>query len=116
MFMFCPECGTMAFPINGEIDCTNYKCGYNGPVGKMKIQGKEIDLGDVQSSSKAETREYEVIKDSDQMKGVLTTGDYMCPKCNGVEVFSYLEQTRSSDEPETRMLTCKNCGKGWREY
>ena len=115
-FMFCPECGTMAFPINGEIDCTNYKCGYNGPVGKMKIQGKEIDLGDVQSSSKAETREYEVIKDSDQMKGVLTTGDYMCPKCNGVEVFSYLEQTRSSDEPGTRMLTCKNCGKGWREY
>jgi len=114
--MFCPECGTMAFPINGEIECTNYKCGYNGPVGKMKIQGKEIDLGDVQSSSKAETREYEVIKDSDQMKGVLTTGDYMCPKCNGVKVFSYLEQTRSSDEPETRMLTCKNCGKGWREY
>ncbi|MBT3452109.1 MAG: transcription factor S, partial [Euryarchaeota archaeon] len=31
-------------------------------------------------------------------------------------VFSYLEQTRSSDEPETRMLTCKNCGHGWREY
>ena len=28
-------------------------------------------LGDVQSSSKAETREYEVIKDSDQMRGVL---------------------------------------------
>ena len=114
--MFCPECGTMAFPVDGHIDCTNYKCGYSGPVGKMKVQGKEIDLCDVQSSSKAETREYEVIKDSDQMRGVLTTGDYMCPKCNGVEVYSYLEQTRSSDEPETRMLTCKSCGKGWREY
>ncbi|MBJ47192.1 MAG: hypothetical protein CMB59_04785 [Euryarchaeota archaeon] len=50
------------------------------------------------------------------MKGVLTVGDYMCPKCDGVEVYSYLEQTRSSDEPETRMLTCKNCGHGWREY
>ena len=116
MFMFCPECGTMAFPNDGVITCTNYKCGYHGPVGKMKVQGKEIDLGDVQSSSKAETREYDIIKDSDQMKGVLTTGDYMCPKCNGVEEFSYLEQTRSSDEPETRMLTCKDCGKGWREY
>ncbi|MBT7244303.1 MAG: transcription factor S, partial [Euryarchaeota archaeon] len=21
-----------------------------------------------------------------------------------------------SDEPETRMLTCKDCGNGWREY
>ena len=68
------------------------------------------------SSTKAETRVYEVIKDSDSMKGVLTVGDYMCPKCDSVEVFSYLEQTRSSDEPETRMLTCKECGNGWREY
>ncbi|MBL6885691.1 MAG: hypothetical protein ISR21_08420 [Candidatus Poseidoniaceae archaeon] len=40
----------------------------------------------------------------------------MCPKCDDIEVFSYLEQTRSSDEPETRMLTCKSCGHGWREY
>ena len=115
--MFCPECGTMAFPSpSGIIDCTNYKCGYKGPVGKMKVQGKEIDLSDVQSSSKAETRQYEVIKDSDELKGVLTKGDYMWPKCDCVEVFSYLEQTRSSDEPETRMLTCKDCGNGWREY
>ena len=40
----------------------------------------------------------------------------MCPKCDSVEVYAYLEQTRSSDEPETRMLTCKECGHGWREY
>ncbi len=115
--MFCPTCGTMAFPnSSGIIDCPDYKCGYKGPVGKMKVQGKEIDLSTVQSSSKAKTREYEVIKDSDEMKGVLTKGDYMCPKCDAIEVFSYLEQTRSSDEPETRMLTCKECGNGWREY
>ncbi|MAV03466.1 MAG: hypothetical protein CMA19_04275 [Euryarchaeota archaeon] len=52
------------------------------------------------------------------MKGVLTIGDYICPdlKCQSREVYSYLEQTRSSDEPETRMLTCKECGKGWREF
>ncbi|MBI19290.1 MAG: hypothetical protein CMB73_01795 [Euryarchaeota archaeon] len=42
----------------------------------------------------------------------------MCPKCDSVEVYAYLEQTRSSDEPETRMLTCANvkCKHGWREY
>ena len=57
--------------------------------------GKEVDLSQVTSSSKAETRVYEVIKDSDEMRGVLTTGDYMCPKCDCVEVYSYLEQTRS---------------------
>ena len=74
------------------------------------VDGKEVDLSKASSSTKAETRTYEVIKDSDEMKGVLTVGDYMCPKCDCVEVYSYLEQTRASDEPETRMLTCKDCG------
>ena len=79
--MFCPQCGTLAFPSpSGDINCTNYKCGYQGPANlKVKgVDGKEVDLSKVTSSS--------------------------------------LEQTRSSDEPETRMLTCKNCGNGWREY
>ena len=117
--MFCPECGTLSFPTpSGDINCTNYKCGYKGPANvKVKgADGKEVDLSKASSSTKAETRVYEVIKDSDEMRGVLTSGDYMCPKCDCVEVFSYLEQTRSSDEPETRMLTCKECGNGWREY
>lgn len=117
--MFCPKCGTLSFPTpDGTINCPNYKCGYVGPA-NLKVKGsdgKEVDLSKATSSTKAETRVYEVIKDSDEMKGVLTVGDYMCPKCDGVEVYSYLEQTRSSDEPETRMLTCKNCGNGWREY
>jgi DNA-directed RNA polymerase subunit M len=117
--MFCPECGTLAFPNpSGVITCTNYKCGYVGSANAtMKDKhGKTIDLSKTVSTTKAETRDYEVIKDSDQLQGVLTVGDYMCPKCDKVEVFSYLEQTRASDEPETRMLTCKNCGHGWREY
>lgn len=117
--MFCPQCGTLAFPNpSGNISCTNYKCGYQGSA-NVKItgsDGKQVDLSQATSSTKAETRKYDVISDADQIKGVLTTGSYICPKCDDVEVFSYLEQTRSSDEPETRMLTCKGCGHGWREY
>ena len=116
--MFCPQCGTLSFPTPaGDISCTNYKCGYNGPANnKTKIAGKEVDLSKATSSTKATSRTYEVISDADQLQGVLTTGTYMCPKCDGVEVFAYLEQTRSSDAPETRMLTCKACKHGWREY
>jgi len=117
--MFCPECGTLSFPDpSGVITCTNYKCGYVGSANAMMKDkhGKTIDLSKTVSTTKAETRDYEVIKDSDKIHGVLTVGDYMCPKCDKVEVFSYLEQTRASDEPETRMLTCKDCGHGWREY
>ena len=118
LVMFCPQCGTLSFPSpSGDITCTNYKCGYTGPAKlKTKIDGKEVDLSKATSSTVAASREYEVINDADNMQGVKTTGTYMCPKCDAVEVFSYLEQTRSSDEPETRMLTCAECGHGWREY
>ncbi len=117
--MFCPKCGTLSFPSpSGDISCTNYKCGYVGPANLVikGTDGKDVDLSKAKSSTEAKSRKYEVIKDSDKLQGVLTTGTYMCPKCDAMEVFSYLEQTRSSDEPETRMLTCKDCSHGWREY
>ena len=45
--MFCPECGTLAFPTpSGDINCTNYKCGYQGPQNK--------EFANIQSSTKAE--------------------------------------------------------------
>lgn len=117
--MFCPKCGTLGFPdAAGNISCTNYKCGYVGPVGGVKIGNKEVSLDELTSKTEAQGREYEVISDADQQQGILTTNTYMCPKCDSVEVYAYLEQTRSSDEPETRMLTCANvqCKHGWREY
>ena len=117
--MFCPKCGTLSFPSpSGDITCTNHKCGYVGPANLVikGVDGEDVDLSNIKSETKAKDREYEIIKDSDKMQGILTTDTYMCPKCDSVEVYAYLEQTRSSDEPETRMLTCKECGHGWREY
>ena len=120
MYKRQPECGALSFPDSkGWIKCPDYKCGYHGPLdNKMKdpVTGEEIDLGNVQSSSKAETRKFEVIDDSEQSHGVLTVGSYICPKCDSQEVYSELRQTRASDEPETRLLTCKTCKHGWREY
>tara|TARA_B110000881_G_scaffold151416_1_gene134393 strand:- start:27 stop:599 length:573 start_codon:yes stop_codon:yes gene_type:complete len=99
------------------IMCENGRCGFHGPA-----DGVDKDLLNAMSSTKAEGRKYDVIKDSDKRHGVLTTDSYMCPNridgtpCDCIEVYSELVQTRSSDEPETRMLTCKECGHGWREY
>ncbi|MAR61572.1 MAG: transcription factor S [Euryarchaeota archaeon] len=78
--------------------------------------GTEIDLSEATSSSKTETRDRRVIDDADQQRGVLTTKTYICPKCDSDQVYAELQQTRSSDEPETRILTCAECGHGWREY
>jgi|TARA_B110000914_G_C15273016_1_gene358449 DNA-directed RNA polymerase subunit M/transcription elongation factor TFIIS len=107
--MFCPECGTLAFPTpSGDINCANYECTYSGPQNKRFVN--------ISSSTKAEIRTYEVIKDSEEMKGVLSVGDCMCAKCNSEEVYSYLEPLLDMAEIQVAMLTCKECGFGWREH
>ena len=78
--------------------------------------GTEIDLSEATSSTKTESRDRRVIDDADQQRGVLTTKTYICPKCDSDRVYTELQQTRSSDEPETRILTCAECRHGWREY
>ena len=60
--MFCPECGTLGFvDPSGNIRCTNYKCGYEGPVGGkdgasatvIGSDGQEIDIVNTKSSTKS---------------------------------------------------------------
>ena len=119
--IFCPECGTLAFPgPDGNIKCPNGRCNYEGPTkGKVKLHsGEEVNTLDTVTSSKVKDLKHlkEVIIDSEQHRGVLTHGMYVCPKCEEMDVFAELKQTRASDEPETRILTCKECNHGWREY
>ena len=48
--MFCPECGTLAFPDpSGKIKCPNYNCGYHGTAeNKVTMEdGTEIDISKV---------------------------------------------------------------------
>lgn len=119
--IFCPECGTLAFPgPDGVIKCPNGRCNYVGPAkGKVKLSsGEEIDTIDTKTSSEVADLKHlkEVIDDADQFRGVLTNEMYVCPKCEATDVYAELKQTRASDEPETRILTCKECLHGWREY
>ena len=125
--MFCPECGTLGFmEPNGNIRCTNYTCGYEGPLtgkdGKGAeftdpMTGETIDLSKARSSGETKNLKHltEVVEDEGG-KGVRRVGDIRCPRCDKNEIFVILMQTRSSDEPERKVCTCKNCGKKFREY
>tara|TARA_B100000902_G_scaffold118493_1_gene119039 strand:- start:718 stop:1098 length:381 start_codon:yes stop_codon:yes gene_type:complete len=125
--MFCPECGTLSYPnAAGDIKCPNYKCGYEGPLsgsdGKGAefvdpMTGKTIDLSKTTAKSQAaDLKHLTEVVEEEQGKGVLRVGDIRCPECDLNEIFVVLMQTRSSDEPETKICTCKNCGKNFREY
>ncbi len=125
--MFCPECGTLGFmEPNGNIRCTNYTCGYEGPLSGSDGKGAEftdpmtgetIDLSTASTTGESRNLKHltEVVEDEGG-KGVLRVGDIRCPKCDLNEIYVILMQTRSSDEPETKICTCKNCGKKFREY
>ncbi len=117
--MFCPKCGELSFPDpSGIIKCPNHSCGYNGPINQnLEIDGKEIDLVNASSTSKASDLKHlkEVIAESEG-QGVLQEGSLMCPKCDCQRIYVELRQTRSSDEPETKIGTCADCGHKFREY
>ena len=106
--MFCPECGTLGFvDPSGNIRCTNYKCGYEGPVGGkdgasatvIGSDGQEIDIVNTKSSTKStDLKHLTEVQAPDVARGTLRVGDYRCPKCDGDRIFVELQQTRSSDE------------------
>lgn len=124
--MFCPECGTLGFvDPSGNIRCTNYKCGYEGPVGGkdgssatvIGSDGQKIDIVNTKSSTKStDLKHLTEVQAPDVARGTLRVGDYRCPKCDGDRIFVELQQTRSSDEPETKICTCETCGHRFREY
>ena len=123
--MFCPECGTLGFvEKGGMIRCTNYSCKYEGPVegkdGKGAVfedplTGAKIDLAAAVVSVEEEKRDRRTQKE-DKAIGILYEDSYMCPKCDCKNIFVWMQQTRSSDEPETKMCTCDDCGHKFREY
>ena len=117
--MFCPRCGSLATPDpSGTIVCPNYKCGYVGPANLfIKDEfGNDIDISKIRTQTKPEIRDYTPIKDTDRIQGVLTKGAYICPKCDSMEIFSEVNSNLEFGETAAKMLTCKECGHGWREF
>ena len=81
------------------------------------MTGETIDLANATASGSEKSLKHltEVVEE-EEGKGVLRVGDIRCPECDKNEIFVVLMQTRSSVEPETKICTCKNCGKKFREY
>ena len=83
------------------------------------MSGEEIDLTNATAKSATKSLKHltEVVEE-EVARGTLRVGDYICPnpKCQKNRVYVWMQQTRSSDEPETKMCTCESCCKRWREY
>ena len=125
--MFCPECGALSYPdSSGNIRCDNYQCKYEGPLTGRDgsggtfvdpMTGDTVDWTSATASGSEKSRKHltEVVE-PEIARGTLRVGDIRCPACDGNEIYVELKQTRSSDEPETKICTCSNCEKKFREY
>ncbi|MFH1101528.1 MAG: transcription factor S [Methanobacteriota archaeon] len=98
--MFCPKCKSLLFPKDDDFVCQ--RCGYT-----QKKKGKNIVV------SKQKEKEMVVLEGKID---ILPKTRAACPKCNNREAYWVLRQTRSSDEPETRIYTCTKCNHTWRAY
>lgn len=105
-------CGTLAFPRpSGEISCSNYKCGYEGPGNTFIIsQGKQVDLNRVKSTEHSDNREYSITKSSNEPK--MATFGY-CEFCNQETKLHITTQTLygADDDVSKTYAKCTHCGR-----
>ena len=101
---FCPECGAMMLPKDGELKCNS--CGY--------VKDSSQDDESYKLSGKIE--EHETVKELGEVEDLRSTIKETCPECGHDEAYYELKQTRSADEAPTRIFTCAKCKHTWRAY
>jgi|13_taG_2_1085334.scaffolds.fasta_scaffold46632_2 DNA-directed RNA polymerase subunit M/transcription elongation factor TFIIS len=130
---FCPWCHQLntARDEKGNIVCNTSGCGYQGP----SDSDDEVQLPTISTPSEYGPEEGESDKDFMENRygpgtpferpdyhnpdfGEKTEGgDIICPKCDSMNTkWTRNEQTRASDEPETKFYVCNDCGKNFRSY
>ena len=98
---FCERCGSVILLKEGKAVCV--ACGHKQKK-KLKIK----------SSEKIGAKEgIAVIKQQDEVNPI---DDMKCPKCKNKQCYFWTQQTRASDESETKFYKCVKCGHIWRVY
>lgn len=111
----CDKCGILMMPQKdgAKTLLVCKKCGKSSKTDNISPKAKASgviherilhDLGDV----------IPVV--GDKASRILPITKIDCPECKHTEAVWWTQQTRSSDEPETRFYRCTSCQKTWREY
>ena len=105
--MFCPNCGSLMYPYGDKLVCRKEGCGFErGMTAEDNVISRVI----------TEAREPPELLVLEEVAAALPRTRIECPKCGNFEAMWYMRQTRSADEPETRIYRCTSCSHTWREY
>ncbi|TAL48197.1 transcription factor S [archaeon] len=107
MMRFCEKDGMLLTVEKGKKSLVCRKCGrhYTTKGEKLKI-----------SESMHDTKKNVVVMGKDEGVAELPVTKIMCPECENMEAYWWMQQTRSADEPPTLFYKCKKCGYSWRSY
>ncbi|MCK4555140.1 MAG: transcription factor S [Candidatus Aenigmarchaeota archaeon] len=105
----CQKCGSLLAPVkNGnKIEFFCHKCNKKQRIDKESIP---------KFTEKIDRNPQDEIPIIEKQTNVLPITQEDCPECGHNEARWWTQQTRSSDEPETRFYRCTKCNKTWREY
>ncbi len=99
---FCPRCGSLITMKEGKAVCAG--CGYR-PQKKPKIEASE----------KIEKHETIAVIDEKSLN-TYPIVEITCPRCKNKKAYFWTQQTRASDESETKFYRCTKCEHTWRVY
>lgn len=106
---FCEKCGNLLIVQkkrkNVYLVCRKCKRIY-------KTKGEKLRIGSVVTEGK---KRVIVMSEKDQFSELPKT-KIICQKCENMEAYWWMQQTRSADEPPTMFYRCTKCGYSWRSY
>jgi len=103
--MFCPKCGSMLRPkVVRDKKVMGCTCGY--------VADKGSSSGTVSFKKKEDEIRFDVIEKEESAYPII---DAECPKCKYDKAYSWTQQMRAGDEPETHFHKCVKCLHTWRE-
>ena len=106
---FCEKCGMLMF-VQKKRKSTYLVCRKCKKVKKLK--GEKLTISDISH----EPRKKVVVLTKEDQFAELPKTTIMCPKCENMEAYWWMQQTRSADEPPTLFYRCTKCSYSWRSY
>jgi len=77
-----------------------------------KTKGEKLRIG----SSVTEGKKRVIVMTEKDQFSELPKTRIICQKCENMEAYWWMQQTRSADEPPTMFYRCCKCGYSWRSY
>ena len=106
---FCEKCGNLLFVEKKRkgIVLICRKCNKT-----TRMKGEKFAL----TEAMREPRKGVVVLERDEGIAEMPKTRIMCPKCENMEAFWWMQQTRAADEPPTLFYRCTKCAYSWRSY